>query len=93
MDAEASRSRGNMFRHEMIMGNGVTVARYGDSARYDRICGRQRSPLVAPSTPVAIKPVHTVGHIDTRLHECGTSKPIFSFKIDNGVHTILRAEG
>jgi hypothetical protein len=64
------------------------------NARYlGTICGRQRSPLVAPSTPVAIKPVHTVGHIDTRLHERGTSKPVFSFKIDNGVHTILRAQG
>jgi hypothetical protein len=62
------------------------------NVRYlSEICGRRRTP-VAPSTPVAIKPVYTVGHINTRLHDCGASKQVFGFEIDNGVHSMLRAK-
>jgi len=47
--------------------------------------------LVTPSTPVAIKRVHAVGHVDSRIHKCGSGEPVFGLKIEDGGHTLDRA--
>jgi hypothetical protein len=49
--------------------------------------------LVSPPSPIAIKRVHTVGHIDARIHKCDSGHAVFGLKIDPAGHTLRQARG
>lgn len=47
--------------------------------------------LLTPATPVAIKRIHAVAHIDSRIHKCGAGQPVFVLEINDGGRTADRA--
>ena len=58
-------------------------------ARYSSPIGRGHSfRHVTSSSPVAIKRVHAVRHLDSRIHKSGSGQTVFGLKIDAGSHTL-----
>jgi hypothetical protein len=41
---------------------------------------------ITPPAPVAIKRVHAVGHVDSRINKCGSRQSIFLIKLEGGGH-------
>jgi hypothetical protein len=42
--------------------------------------------LITPPMPVAIKRVHAVGHVDSRIDKAASDQAVFFIKIDSGGH-------